>query len=42
LTPENGAVLMMAMMLAVVAASLLCALYVRWLDIVDPLPLEAG
>ncbi len=42
LKPENGAVLMMAMMVAVIAASLLCALYVRWLDIVDPLPEEAG
>lgn len=42
LTPGNGAVLMMAMMVAVIAASLLCALYVRWLDIVDPLPEEAG
>jgi DHA1 family bicyclomycin/chloramphenicol resistance-like MFS transporter len=42
LTPENGAVLMMAMMVAVIAASLLCALYVRWLDIVNPLPEEAG
>lgn len=42
LTPENGAVVMMAMMLGVVAVSLLCALYVRWLDVVDPLPAELG
>ncbi|WP_283425425.1 multidrug effflux MFS transporter [Shimia sagamensis] len=42
LSPENGAVLMMSMMLAVVAASLLCALYVRWLDVVEPLAEEAG
>lgn len=42
ITPENGAVVMMVMMWAVVAVSLLCALYVRWLDIVEPLPSEAG
>lgn len=42
LTPENGVALMMGLMIAIVAVSLLCAIYVRWLDLVDPLPLEAG
>lgn len=42
LTPDNGAVLMMAMMGGVVTASLLCAAYVRWLDVVEPLVEEAG
>ncbi len=42
LTPQNGVVLMMGMMIAIVAVSLLCSVYVRWLDLVDPLPLEAG
>ncbi len=42
LTPENGVVLMMAMMIAIVAVSLLCAVYVRWIDLVDPLPSKVG
>lgn len=42
LTPDNGAVLMMAMMGGVVTASLLCAAYVRRLDVVEPLVEEAG
>lgn len=41
LTPDNGAVLLMAMMLGSVALSLVLAVYVRWLDVTEPLSADA-
>lgn len=38
LTPQNGVVLSLIMMIGSVALSLICALYVRWLDVKEPLP----
>ncbi len=38
LTPQNGAVVLMILMLVSVAISLLAAIYVRWVDLRDPLP----
>ena len=38
LTAENGAVVLMLLMLGTVAVSLVAALYVRWVDLRDPLP----
>ena len=37
LTPENGALMLLAIMLASVAVSGAAALYVRWLDMSEPL-----
>ncbi len=37
LTPENGAVLMLLLMLGSVVLSLMFAVYVRWLDVTEPL-----
>lgn len=38
LTPETGALVLMLLVLASVLLSLLAALYVRWVDLRDPLP----
>lgn len=38
LTPETGALVLMLLVLASVILSLLAALYVRWVDLRDPLP----
>lgn len=38
LTPQNGAVVLMVLMLGSVAVSLMAAIYVRWVDLRDPLP----
>lgn len=38
LTPENGALALLLIMLLSVAISLVAALYVRWVDLRDPLP----
>ena len=38
LTPDNGALMLLLIMLGSVAISLVAALYVRWVDLRDPLP----
>ncbi|WP_348540475.1 multidrug effflux MFS transporter [Shimia sp. R9_3] len=37
LTPQNGVLLLYGLMIGCVAISLICAIYVRWLDIKEPL-----